>query len=434
MGKNSYDYVNDFESWFNDEEFIRIKNYIFGISFYEFDVDNKFFTNAFKLITSVPKNFRIKVISTSNYDWNSVFLYLNLSRAYKLNRIEKIDNIDEKEINNIYKKITMKENINFSDLNEYEVFEYENDKEFEYKNKIKNYKINYNIPNNLYFSKYKDNIIGISLKSPKLSDFINSVEKVLSIVILNKNKKRGIVISASFAKKADNNFIYKGNIVKLFLSFVLRKKNKLNRKIEKFLNNGNIKSLFEYSFEEEKIKTSILMFFDITNSTKIIKEYPNEGLLIIRELISQVALTMERKNISIDEIRGDGIICDLNLLKLDDFDNLINIIYEIFRSYNDKKNAIIDDIKNSPKYIKNKKFYKNLLQDLKLCYFKVAITVDGIYFFPIENISFKQSVLFGTELWTFTKIFNNPLIKHKKDNGDIFVLQKKVFFYKEVFL
>ena len=198
--------------------------------------------------------------------------------------------------------------------------------------------------------------------------------------------------------------------------------------------NSSKKLLYEKLSFKEQIKTSVVLFSDITNSTRIIKEYPREGLFIVRDLVKELSKTIEKYNLLINEIPGDGVLYSLNFEEMTTNYNsykLEEIVREIHSNYNRKKRELIEMIKDTEEYQSNKNFYTNIIKYIDSAYLKTAICVDGIYFLPIENISFKQSILYGIELWNIPKIFQS--YSREKRKSDIILIHENFFYYMDTF-
>lgn len=373
------DYRAKFEQWFSSEDYVKyIDDYVVGVSFYELDIekDSDYFGHEFSLITSRPKNFKIDTIPTSDYKLNSIDTYLNL-------------------VKNIHKV---------------------------------NSTIEYDIEENSICYIQKDNIkISYSIRDKNVNIDIDGIGKVLSIVYLNKETKKILLVSVSF--KSDLNqdelkIIFKNHIVDMFI-----KSGKTLDLIIKFLQDKS-QSLISIQNTKE-VKTSIILFSDITNSTNLLKSNSREGLFIIRELVATIAKTAEEFRFNINEIPGDGVLFSKDFHKLD-VNTFIQFITKLYLNYNNCKEEILHKIKNSCEYQNNENMYLNFEDNLKKAYLKTAFCIDGIYFLPIKDISFKQSILYGANLWNIPRVFNDFF--DKKNEGDILLVSDNLTMYLKAFL
>ena len=185
-----------FDSWFETNEYHRIECHVDGISFYNCEFNDRLYTDRFVLLSSRPKNFRIETISTSNYDWNSTKLYLELCRQYNKKELPNeeysLTNFKDNMLHNISEKIFQIDN---RQSNEQNKRKNNNWCLIYYNNKIENYPKNNKISiENFFISKikYKNStyLIGISNDKPKISDFQNTIDRVLSIFIINMSQKK----------------------------------------------------------------------------------------------------------------------------------------------------------------------------------------------------------------------------------------------------
>jgi hypothetical protein len=376
------DYKAKFEEWFRKGDYKKyFEDYVAGISFYEMDIEknSNYFGHEFSLITSIPKNFKIDTISTSSYELNSIDTYLRL-----INNIDNIKTNTKLCPNNIDKDI---------------------------------------------FCCFKKNDINISYTLKEKIEVIDvgDIGKVLSIVYLKEDTKKVLLVSISFKSDIDQEefkIMFKNHMLKIFLrdgyTFKL---------ISKFLNSKK-ESLINIQNTREA-KTSILLFSDITNSTSLLRSNSKEGLFVVRELTSVIAKVAEEYRFNINEIPGDGVLYSKDLYKIVDIKEFLGFLEALYSSYNSKKKEILDRFKNSCEYQSNQNMYINFEDNLDKAYLKTAFCIDGIYFMPIKDISFKQSILYGTNLWDIPRVFNEFYME--KNRGDLLLINKNLDIYLEAF-
>ena len=397
------DYIEEFENWLRSEGMLFYGQFI-GISIYTMDLDKNLFGHQFNLITSKPKNFQINSISTSRNDLNAIEAYMLLVK--QINTTKYIKNINKNK-----KEIFIKNT---------------------YDNVCKNDKSNF------YFNQFSQQCI-LTVRPVKQEWRIFGGKYVVSIVYINKNSHKALLVSLSLKedlKKCNfkvlleniyNNFINDGaKFVKLKNQFM----------------SVNVKSINESFYYNSQMKTSLVFFTDITNSTDLINDYPREGLFIIRRLIEKLAETVEKHGLLINEIPGDGLLYSIGfgkfinkslqhqaINKLSFLEAYLQILYKV---YNKEKIKILQEFKESYEYKSNSSFYINFENLLKRNYLKTVLFIDNISFIPLDLISFKQYILYGSKLWDISKFFKT--FEEEKNKNDIIVFHESVYSYFEAFL
>jgi len=404
--QNEYiDYQEELEVWLRDEksEYSKISHYLVGISFYHMNLDTNFFGHEFDIITSKPKNFRIDTITTSCDDLNSIKLYLSLAEM----------------INTQSKKFTKNISLDNFVENTFKIFH----------NKGQN-------EDYCLYMKQNDEYFALSIKKQKEDIGIKGVDKVISILYIGKetnNSRKSLLISIS-TKDTLQEYDIK-TLMKYIYNFFIAKESLFYEIKDKFLNIQNKSITKEFTFMSH-MKTSIVLFTDITNSTNLITAYPREGLFVVRKLVGVLAKVIEDYKFVINEIPGDGILFSMDLgnfitLKKNDQDWLNNFFKELYQRYNDTKKEIIDELKSSCEYQSNENFYENFEDLVTNAYLKTAVCIDGIYFIPLDGISFKQTILYGTKLWNIPKAFVD--FEDEKNKEDIILYHKNLECYFKSF-
>jgi len=351
-----------------------------GASIYELRPSKDIFGDAFELIASKPKEFRFNVISTADLDYNAIKTYLDFCE-FELSKNKKY--------------------IRLKDIKEFEV-----DRKYKFK-----------INNILVFL-----VINKQIRKKVNKEIIYTA----TIIYTNKIYSRVILVSIPLMG-IEKNFLKFG--------FLTSDENTIFSSISDIIELNTRKSLTYYLNNSSKVKTNLIFFTDITNSTAFVNEYSREALFFIQKSLEKVAQEIEKTGgFIINEILGDGILYSISLLKLREHDNveeiLISLNRRIYEVYNSEKSKFLKLIEKST-LINETYVYEQITDILNKTFLKTAIAIDGTYFMPFANLSFNRSIMYGKNLWNMDEIFK--VYEKEKNKSDIFIYNEVVERYLRIF-